>query len=532
MATLNTAATAPQRPAAQSRAGSLAARLFVTGLLVALVGVAGSGAFLVRALLYEEPGPSLGIVGYVLMPGVAVGGMVAASLGAFLRSRARAVSSRGRGAGTGGPPPVLGIAVFGTIAFGSLGVVGATSYRAIEYMDSPTFCSTCHTVMQPQVEAHRASPHAEVACTSCHIASHSSPVGPNLGAYINAKIGGIRQTAIVLTGSYERPVFAPADKIPETVATCEQCHAPDNDYGFVMREYKTYLTDETNTGHTRLFAFRVGDGKYADGEDPEIHRHASADFWYRSADELRQVITWARVERADGSVEEWVNPSVSPVEEGEPREMSCIDCHNRAGHRIATPEELVDQALADGRIDAKLPYVKREALALLGGDQATVDPDALAARFKQVGWFEQLAIFYGENYPEIASARAEGIAEAIQELKRISELVLYPDMRASWATYPDNLSHRLPAGLGADAAMETPGCFRCHGTLVSATTGEKLRGTMGGDGCMACHGLEEPGLAQLDRSEPAPVDACSLCHMNVDDSDPLDLSLLPVLPPR
>ena len=43
------------------------------------------------------------------------------------------------------------------------------------------------------------------------------------------------------------------------------------------------------------------------------------------------------------------------------RTMDCIDCHNVVAHRVApTPEQAVNAALAAGRIDRGLPFVRRE----------------------------------------------------------------------------------------------------------------------------------------------------------------------------
>jgi hypothetical protein len=128
----------------------------------------------------------------------------------------------------------------------------------------------------------------------------------------------------------------------------------------------------------------------------------------------------------------------------------------------------VDDALDSGRMDPGLPFIKRESVKLLGGDGAGADPDLLAKQFQQPGWFDQLAAFYRDNYPEIAASKRDAIQSAIGELKKISTQILYPAMRTDWLTYPDNLSHRLPQGIQTLAGQDAPGCFRCHGTLGKA----------------------------------------------------------------
>ncbi len=325
----------------------------------------------------------------------------------------------------------------------------------------------------------------------------------------------------VLTSSYDTPVRAPASKIPSTNTTCEGCHAPNKDYGTVIRQFTAYGSDEGNTRSTRSLAFPVGGGDSADKN--QIHWHANAKVWYRPTDESKTTIAWVGVETASG-IEEWVNPNVPLSLGAEKQLMSCIDCHNRVGHRIPSPDELVDDALDGGRIDRTLPYVKRESLKLLGANGEGANPDQLAANFKRETWFDQLAGFYNANYPEIALSRHDAIRNAIDELKRISNQILYPKMKADWVTYPDNLSHQLPEGIKLAAGQDYPGCFRCHGTLVKSTTQALLPGTMGGNSCLACHGSGDASNMQIGASDPTKTQTCALCHVNV---DPNQLSGVP-----
>ncbi|MBI5285895.1 MAG: NapC/NirT family cytochrome c [Chloroflexi bacterium] len=510
----------------------------ILGALVACAGIGGAGFALAAGFLEEDPSAIKGILGYVVMPSLALGGVALMVTGMLVSGwrQARAAAALGERPRVhlevGNWNHLFGIATFGVIAIGSLTVLGGTTYRAIEFMESTTFCGTCHQVMQPQVEAHLTSPHAEVECTKCHIAYRSGPLGPNTNAYINAKIGGLRQTVSVMTGAYDTPIRAPSAKIPATNTTCEGCHAPTKNFGVVIKQFDSYSPDEQNSRHTRLLAFKVGSGR--PGEGDAIHWHATAKVWYRATDESRTVISWVGVEKP-GGLEEWTNPNAPVAGEPEERQlMSCIDCHNRVGHRIPTPDELVDQALDDGRIDSSLPFIKREAVNLLGGNGEGADPDTLAARFRQPTWFDQLAGFYNENYPELAATRRDAVRGAIEELKMIADQILYPDMSADWLTYPDNLSHRLPEGIKTAAGDQNPGCFRCHGTVVKPVTGELLKGTMGGDSCLACHGFGEGTQLQISQGAPSQEQGCALCHVNVSQPEiagmPPDAGDSPALP--
>jgi hypothetical protein len=50
---------------------------------------------------------------------------------------------------------------------------------------------------------------------------------------------------------------------------------------------------------------------------------------------------------------------------------------------------------------------------------------------------------------------------------------VFPDMKVTWGTYPNNLGH-----------MDTPGCFRCHDGNHVSSDGRKIN-----DDCDACHDL-------------------------------------------
>ena len=45
------------------------------------------------------------------------------------------------------------------------------------------------------------------------------------------------------------------------------------------------------------------------------------------------------------------------------RRMDCVDCHNRPAHIYLPPDKAVDDALAAQRMDATLPYIKKQELA-------------------------------------------------------------------------------------------------------------------------------------------------------------------------
>ena len=82
---------------------------------------------------------------------------------------------------------------------------------------------------------------------------------------------------------------------------------------------------------------------------------------------------------AQGQVREFTADGATPADiaKGQRRTMDCIDCHNVVAHRVApTPEQAVDRAIATGRIQRGLPFVRREGVRLMKASHATEDAAA------------------------------------------------------------------------------------------------------------------------------------------------------------
>lgn len=476
------------------------------GAFLAFLGLAALGFILGLQVLRVHPSAYVGILAYLVLPAILVTGLFLIPAGMAWEARRRAAAAR---RGRRIPPPLQidlgntrhlrGILIFGVSTAVIVGVLGATGYRTVEFMDSPTFCGElCHTVMAPEFAAYKRSSHAQVPCTTCHI-------GPGADWYVRAKLSGLRQVLAVTLDTYPRPIPAPIEHLRPARETCEECHWRERTYGLRLQVYREYRPDEENTMQLRALAFRVGTGS---DESRGVHWHTSAELWYRAADEKRQTIGWVRVEGPQGT-REWTNPDLDPdAELREPRLMDCIDCHNRAGHEISSPEQLIDEALTSGHLDQSLPYLKREALRLLSANEAEPDARVLAARWDD-GRIDELWDFYWENYRDVTRTQPESIQQAIDELKRIAKLVIYPEMNITWRTYPNNNGH-----LGL--VRQDPGCFRCHGTLVRADTGVRLTGALGESGCLKCHSLEawEQQPQQVGH-DLLPEMGCNYCHYSL-----------------
>ncbi len=348
---------------------------------------------------------------------------------------------------------------------GAIGIMllVAGGYQLVEFMDSTAFCGRlCHKVMYPEYTVYQASPHSRVLCSECH-------VGSGADYLVRSKLSGLPQISAVLFATYERPIQVPVKNLRPARETCEQCHRPERFAGDLVRVHTTYLPDEQNTEKVDTRVLRVGGGEAEIARD--IHWHIAATVWYLALDEKRQEIGWVGVEDNNGELTEYINPQkateISPqLIEDEKRLMDCMDCHNRATHIFRSPEELIDAALAQGKIDKDLPFIKREGLKAL-------DPPNLSL-VQATAKVEATKEFYRTSYPQLYQEKEAAIDAAIDELKEIARLTTFPDMKVDWNTYIDNIAHQ-----------ESPGCLRCHGKLV-ATTGDQ-KGKVVDATCESCH---------------------------------------------
>jgi hypothetical protein len=76
------------------------------------------------------------------------------------------------------------------------------------------------------------------------------------------------------------------------------------------------------------------------------------------ADEKRETIGVVELTRPDGSTSTFKAPNAAQGTSW--RTMDCVDCHNRPTHIYRTPEDEIDLAMAEGRIDRTLPFIHRE----------------------------------------------------------------------------------------------------------------------------------------------------------------------------
>jgi hypothetical protein len=333
-------------------------------------------------------------------------------------------------------------------------IVGTASYRGVAYMDTPNFCGQACHVMAPEWAAYHVSPHAGIACTECHIGSGLQP-------YINAKVNGIRQMYMVVTNSYPRPIHA-AGKLPPAQETCLKCHYPERYIGDKLVVKASFGDDEKNSTTHTLTLLHVG-GRDATSRLSGIHGAHMAHIEYISVGET---IPWVGKTNDDGSITEFISVDAKRPVTGQKRVMDCIDCHNRAAHSFDTAEDSLDKHMSAGSPNPSLPFMHKEGFALLKANYSSQD-DA-AAKITS-----GLETFYREQYPQVWNGQREQVDQAAKTLVGIYRNNVFPFMKVTWGTHPNNIGHN-----------EYPGCFRCHDGDHNTKEGKSIA-----NDCSTCHNL-------------------------------------------
>ena len=143
----------------------------MAGMFLAIVALLGLLTFALFQFVAPSPNPYVDIVGYLVIPGILILGLLVMPLGVLWRSwRMRRRDPTFRLA-FGFPRVDLNdpiqrraakVVVGGTFIL--LPAVGVSSYHGYHYTDSTEFCSkACHVVMEPQAVTYAQSGHARVS---------------------------------------------------------------------------------------------------------------------------------------------------------------------------------------------------------------------------------------------------------------------------------------------------------------------------------------------------------------------------------
>jgi nitrate/TMAO reductase-like tetraheme cytochrome c subunit len=308
-----------------------------------------------------------------------------------------------------------------------------------DYTNSPQFCgTTCHT-MPPEYTAWQRSPHARVSCVECHIGRDF------ITTTFTRKAGDLMHVLRYSSGQFTFPLYA-TTMIPAREA-CEKCHWPDkfaDDRSVVIKHFEP---DQKNTEVDTYLLLKTGGGSPNEGLGYGIHWHIETDVEFIATDNLNQNIPWVQVTDSKGNVTTYTdveNPlTPDQIAKATKHRMDCIDCHNRVSHTFLSPTQAIDQALSLKQIDINIPYIEKNAVAVLSASYKNFsDADnAIAA----------LDGMYAKDYPEFYKNNTASIKSAVTYLKSLYSELVFPSQDLSWTTHPDNLGHK-----------DWPGCFRCH----------------------------------------------------------------------
>ncbi len=407
----------------------------------------------------------MGLITYLLFPTLFFIGLVLIPIGWFSYQKSTGKTTRDllveRVGEEESAPKLFGSRVFlmllGLTGLNVIFMVGAST-RALHFMESAEFCgSACHTVMSPEYVAYQASPHANVPCVSCH-------VGEGVGALIQTKLSGARMMIKASLNTYTRPIPTPVHDLRPARETCEKCHWPDKFYGSRFKQIVRYDQDESNTPRYTTLNIKI-DSHEAIRTGVHWHIGEENEVRYASVDDKRKKILWVEVKKPDGSWKRFVNRRLKfkQAKDEIVRTMDCVDCHNRATHIYQDPGFAIDEAIAKGEIDSRIPFIKREGLAAL----------RMGYKNKEEGreFIDQhLFGFYRDEYKNVSLKDMEQASRALQKIYTRN---IHPGMGVEWGTYPNHIGH-----------TESPGCFRCHNENMIDIDGKQVS-----DDCTLCHSI-------------------------------------------
>jgi len=456
----------------------------LAGLVLAVSAVFAFVLLFAIDLMAEQSNPYLGILTWVVAPFFFFSGLALMAIGYWVQRRYRLKTK-------GEPIPlVLNIDLskkqhrkwmlgFAGVAAFFLMLTAFGSYQTYHLTETVGFCGeTCHS-MDPQNVTFAHSTHARVDCVECH-------VGEGAGNYVKAKLNGVNQLWQTVTRNVPRPVQLHDRSKRPSDETCRNCHWQEKHVGSKLKVYRHFLADEENFPWTVRMMLHVGGGDPRQGPVEGIHWHTNLSnrVEFIAADEETGKIPWVRLTDADGKVTVFR----SEGHEGTPADseifvMDCMDCHNRPAHRLSSPNDAVDLAMANGRIDPSMPWAKMKAVEALAKEYATTE-EALAG----------IESYLREEYPD-----DERVGGLVAEVSSIYQRNFFPEMKADWRAYPEHTGHK-----------DWVGCFRCHdGSHVADGTGEPMKAS----DCTTCHTVVSQGSTE---EELATIDANGLPFMHID----------------
>ncbi len=448
--------------------GAITSNIFgMVGAVLTTIAVTGLMFFVGMQALGFHGGPYVGILAYMMLPGLFVLGLGLIPLGVWRQRRKERL-------GLMQDLPVVDLNVprtrnaailFVGLSVFNIGIVALAGMQSVHTLDSTEFCGeACHRVMEPEYVAYQRSAHSRVECVQCHI-------GDGASWFVKAKLSGAWQVVSVNLDLYPRPIPTPIHNLRPARDTCEQCHWPTRFVGDKLKVHTHYAEDEDNTELKTVLLLKVGGVQGRVGHGIHWHVDPGVQVRYRS-DPERETIHQVELIDRDGSATVWSSDHGEVGVEGhdEWRTMDCLDCHNRPSHVLEIPEDALDEAIQAGSISTSLPWIRKEGLAAIMGEYASQDDARDGIRTSIEG-------FYADKEVD-----AELVEAAVVVLADVYAANVYPRLNLEWGSYPNHIGHQ-----------GSPGCFRCHDGDHVAEDGSTLAMD-----CMQCH-----TLLSMSQSDPA-----------------------------
>lgn len=428
---------------------------------VALVTTAGISWLVVLPLNIRGhvENPYVGIVLFLILPVIFFTGLVLIPVGIYLGKRR--IRAGPANAAIDRKAALQRLVWFFVVATLANVVIGTqVTYRAVKHMETPQFCgATCHT-MSPELASYQNSPHSSLECVECHVA-------PGAVGWLSGKTSGIRQLVHTILKTAPKPIpagLATGRLVPST-ETCEDCHWAQNFNGVRLRVITAFAEDESNTPSATVLLMLTGGSRFSGIHG--AHLGPGIHIRYATTDAARQNIPWIEYRNTStGEAQTFTSADSSSeaIKTLPTYEMQCVDCHNRATHVFDLPDRAVDKALARDDIPITLPYVKKKSVELLKAGYST--REEAAAKLPKA-----FASFYEKNYPDLYGERSQDVHHAAEAVLAIYNRNVFPDLKVTWGTYPNNLGHQ-----------DSPGCFRCHDGSHANAEGKSIS-----QDCNICH---------------------------------------------
>ncbi len=153
----------------------------------------------------------------------------------------------------------------------------------------------------------------------------------------------------------------------------------------------------------------------------------------------------------------------------------------------------INASMRQGLISQDIPQIKLQAVRALDTNYETTE-DALT------GIGNTLRHFYDKNYPGFIKKNQKKWLLAVQEIQSIYKRTIFPEMKAKWSVYPDNIGHK-----------DWSGCFRCHNERMKSADERVLF-----NNCNDCHLILAQGK-NINKSTANFIDGLPFYHPGTEE---------------